>query len=155
MKLSTKGRHAITAMMELALRHRTGPVTLADISVEQSISVSYLEQLFARLRKADIGRAERLAEAGAAAGLAATYFSAGMQKIAAGGLLGTWLVATVTLAATSTAAIAVRLRGRRVGRGLRDVFHCADAIAAARRSERRAGTGERLRPSHVPQRWCG
>ena len=50
MKLSTKGRHAITAMMELALRHSNGPVTLADISVEQSISVSYLEQLFARLR---------------------------------------------------------------------------------------------------------
>ena len=50
MKLSTKGRHAITAMMELALRDNKGPVTLADISVEQSISVSYLEQLFARLR---------------------------------------------------------------------------------------------------------
>jgi Rrf2 family iron-sulfur cluster assembly transcriptional regulator len=50
MKLSTKGRHAITAMMELALRDSKGPVTLADISVEQSISVSYLEQLFARLR---------------------------------------------------------------------------------------------------------
>jgi Rrf2 family iron-sulfur cluster assembly transcriptional regulator len=50
MKLSTKGRHAITAMMELALRNDNGPVTLADISVEQSISVSYLEQLFARLR---------------------------------------------------------------------------------------------------------
>jgi Rrf2 family iron-sulfur cluster assembly transcriptional regulator len=50
MKLSTKGRHAITAMMELALRHNKGPVTLADISLEQSISVSYLEQLFARLR---------------------------------------------------------------------------------------------------------
>jgi Rrf2 family iron-sulfur cluster assembly transcriptional regulator len=50
MKLSTKGRHAITAMMELALRNNKGPVTLADISAEQSISVSYLEQLFARLR---------------------------------------------------------------------------------------------------------
>ncbi|MEE9492632.1 MAG: Rrf2 family transcriptional regulator [Gammaproteobacteria bacterium] len=50
MKLSTKGRHAITAMMELTLKHDRGPVTLADISVEQSISVSYLEQLFARLR---------------------------------------------------------------------------------------------------------
>jgi Rrf2 family iron-sulfur cluster assembly transcriptional regulator len=50
MKLSTKGRHAITAMMELALRDNKGPVTLADISVEQSILVSYLEQLFARLR---------------------------------------------------------------------------------------------------------
>ncbi len=51
MKLSTKGRYAITAMMELALRDKEGPVTLADISVEQSISVSYLEQLFAQLRK--------------------------------------------------------------------------------------------------------
>ena len=54
MKLSTKGRYAITAMMELALRHKQGPVTLADISVEQSISVSYLEQLFALLRKAGL-----------------------------------------------------------------------------------------------------
>ena len=51
MKLSTKGRYAITAMMELALHHKEGPVTLADISAEQSISVSYLEQLFAQLRK--------------------------------------------------------------------------------------------------------
>lgn len=50
MKISTKGRHAITAMMELAIRSEQGPVTLADISSEQSISVSYLEQLFARLR---------------------------------------------------------------------------------------------------------
>jgi Rrf2 family iron-sulfur cluster assembly transcriptional regulator len=51
MKLSTKGRHAVTAMMELALQHNKGPVTLADISVQQSISISYLEQLFARLRQ--------------------------------------------------------------------------------------------------------
>ncbi len=51
MKLSTKGRYAVTAMLELALRHKQGPVTLADISAEQSISVSYLEQLFAQLRK--------------------------------------------------------------------------------------------------------
>jgi Rrf2 family iron-sulfur cluster assembly transcriptional regulator len=51
MKLSTKGRHAVTAMMELALRHDQGPVTLADISAQQSISISYLEQLFARLRQ--------------------------------------------------------------------------------------------------------
>ncbi|WJW76020.1 Rrf2 family transcriptional regulator [Thiohalobacter sp. IOR34] len=51
MKLSTKGRYAITALIELALHHKQGPVTLADISVEQSISVSYLEQLFAQLRK--------------------------------------------------------------------------------------------------------
>jgi len=51
MKLSTKGRHAVTAMMELALQHDKGPVTLADISAQQSISISYLEQLFARLRQ--------------------------------------------------------------------------------------------------------
>ena len=51
MKLSTKGRHAVTAMMELALQRKTGPVTLADISAQQSISISYLEQLFARLRQ--------------------------------------------------------------------------------------------------------
>ncbi|MGD2137067.1 MAG: Rrf2 family transcriptional regulator [Gammaproteobacteria bacterium] len=51
MKLSTKGRHAVTAMMELALHHDKGPVTLADISAQQSISISYLEQLFARLRQ--------------------------------------------------------------------------------------------------------
>lgn len=51
MKLSTKGRHAVTAMMELELQHKKGPVTLADISAQQSISISYLEQLFARLRQ--------------------------------------------------------------------------------------------------------
>jgi len=51
MKLSTKGRHAVTAMMELALQQKNGPVTLADISAQQSISISYLEQLFARLRQ--------------------------------------------------------------------------------------------------------
>ena len=45
MKLSTKGRHAVTAMMELALQHNKGPVTLADISAQQSISISYLEQV--------------------------------------------------------------------------------------------------------------
>jgi Rrf2 family iron-sulfur cluster assembly transcriptional regulator len=51
MKLSTKGRHAVTAMIELELQHKSGPVTLADISAQQSISISYLEQLFARLRQ--------------------------------------------------------------------------------------------------------
>jgi Rrf2 family iron-sulfur cluster assembly transcriptional regulator len=51
MKLSTKSRYAIMAMMEVALRQKSRPVTLADISEEQSISISYLEQLFARLRK--------------------------------------------------------------------------------------------------------
>jgi Rrf2 family iron-sulfur cluster assembly transcriptional regulator len=51
MKLSTKGRHAVTAMMELALRDPQGRVTLAAVAANQGISVSYLEQLFARLRR--------------------------------------------------------------------------------------------------------
>lgn len=51
MKLSTKGRYAVTAMMDLALHDHHGPVTLADISQCQGISLSYLEQLFSKLRK--------------------------------------------------------------------------------------------------------
>lgn len=51
MRLSTKGRYAVTAMMDLAIHQGRGPVTLADISHVQGISLSYLEQLFARLRK--------------------------------------------------------------------------------------------------------
>jgi Rrf2 family iron-sulfur cluster assembly transcriptional regulator len=51
MRLSTKGRYAVTAMIDLALHAGTGPVTLADISVNQGISLSYLEQLFAALRR--------------------------------------------------------------------------------------------------------
>ena len=51
MRLSTKGRYAVTAMMDIALHQRVGPVTLADISQCQGISLSYLEQLFAKLRK--------------------------------------------------------------------------------------------------------
>ncbi|HHJ13631.1 MAG TPA: Rrf2 family transcriptional regulator [Gammaproteobacteria bacterium] len=51
MRLSTKGRYAVTAMMDIAIHHEEGPVTLADISRCQSISLSYLEQLFAKLRK--------------------------------------------------------------------------------------------------------
>ncbi len=50
MKLSTKGRYAVTAMLDLAIHDDNGPVTLADISRCQGISLSYLEQLFARLR---------------------------------------------------------------------------------------------------------
>jgi Rrf2 family iron-sulfur cluster assembly transcriptional regulator len=44
MRLTTKGRFAVTAMVDLALRDGTGPVTLAEISVRQKISLSYLEQ---------------------------------------------------------------------------------------------------------------
>jgi len=51
MRLSTKGRYAVMAMMDLAIHEETGPVTLADISASQAISLSYLEQIFARLRK--------------------------------------------------------------------------------------------------------
>ncbi|HHQ43001.1 MAG TPA: Rrf2 family transcriptional regulator [Chromatiales bacterium] len=51
MKLSTKGRYAVTAMLELALHENERPVTLAEISQCQGISLSYLEQLFAKLRR--------------------------------------------------------------------------------------------------------
>ncbi len=51
MRLSTKGRYAVTAMLELAINDGRGAVTLADISVDQGISLSYLEQLFACLRR--------------------------------------------------------------------------------------------------------
>ncbi len=51
MKLTSKGRYAVTAMLDVALHSQKGPVPLADISERQAISLSYLEQLFARLRK--------------------------------------------------------------------------------------------------------
>lgn len=51
MKLTTKGRYAVTAMLDLSLHSNNGPVSLADISDRQDISLSYLEQLFSKLRK--------------------------------------------------------------------------------------------------------
>lgn len=54
MRLTTKGRFAVTAMADLAERHGRGPVTLASISERQKISLSYLEQLFGKLRKHNI-----------------------------------------------------------------------------------------------------
>jgi Rrf2 family iron-sulfur cluster assembly transcriptional regulator len=51
MKLTSKGRYAVTAMLDLAFHSQTGPVTLSQISERQGISLSYLEQLFTRLRK--------------------------------------------------------------------------------------------------------
>lgn len=51
MKLTTKGRFAVTAMIDLAMRDAGGPVTLAAISERQAISLSYLEQLFGKLRR--------------------------------------------------------------------------------------------------------
>ena len=59
MRLSTKGRYAVTAMLDLALHGDQGPVTLADISVNQGISLSYLEQLFAALRGKQLVRGVR------------------------------------------------------------------------------------------------
>lgn len=51
MKLTTKGRYAVTAMLDLAINADEHPVSLAEISERQEISLSYLEQLFAKLRK--------------------------------------------------------------------------------------------------------
>lgn len=54
MRLTTKGRFAVTAMLDLAQRGENGPVTLAGISERQSISLSYLEQLFGKLRRKNL-----------------------------------------------------------------------------------------------------
>lgn len=54
MRLTTKGRFAVTAMVDLAMRHGGGPVTLSEISARQKISLSYLEQLFGKLRRKKI-----------------------------------------------------------------------------------------------------
>lgn len=51
MRLTTKGRYAVTAMLDLALNSDRGPISLSDISKRQEISLSYLEQLFAKLRQ--------------------------------------------------------------------------------------------------------
>jgi len=54
MRLTTKGRYAVTAVLDLTFHQQAGPVSLADISERQHISLSYLEQLFARLRRSGI-----------------------------------------------------------------------------------------------------
>ena len=54
MRLTTKGRFAVTAMIDLGLRQHNGPVTLASISQRQDISLSYLEQLFGKLRRHEL-----------------------------------------------------------------------------------------------------
>ena len=59
MKLTSKGRYAVTAMLDLAFHTETGPVTLSEISKRQDISLSYLEQLFTRLRKQQLVRSTR------------------------------------------------------------------------------------------------
>lgn len=59
MRLTTKGRYAVTAMLDLAINQETKPVTLQDIAENQEISLSYLEQLFARLRKSGLVKGTR------------------------------------------------------------------------------------------------
>jgi Rrf2 family iron-sulfur cluster assembly transcriptional regulator len=59
MRLTTKGRYAVTAMLDLALHDGQGPVSLADISNRQGLSLSYLEQLFAKLRRRQLVRSTR------------------------------------------------------------------------------------------------
>lgn len=59
MRLTTKGRYAVTAMLDLALHESSGPVSLADVAGRQEISLSYLEQLFARLRRAGLVKSVR------------------------------------------------------------------------------------------------
>lgn len=59
MRLTTKGRYAVTAMLDLAFHSQIKPVTLTDIAARQTISLSYLEQLFARLRRAGMVKGVR------------------------------------------------------------------------------------------------
>lgn len=59
MRLTTKGRYAVTAMLDLAINEGCGPITLSEISGRQGISLSYLEQLFAKLRKQGLVKSSR------------------------------------------------------------------------------------------------
>jgi len=59
MRMSTKSRFALQAMIDLALRERSGPVALAQIATRQGVSLSYLEQLFSRLRRAGLVESTR------------------------------------------------------------------------------------------------
>ena len=59
MRLSAKGRYAVVAMIDLALRDHAGPVALSSISAGQQVSLSYLEQLFGRLRRCQLVESTR------------------------------------------------------------------------------------------------
>ena len=59
MRLTAKGRYAVTAMLDLAVHRGAGPISLADISERQGISLSYLEQLFAKLRRHELVKSVR------------------------------------------------------------------------------------------------
>ena len=75
MRLTSKGRYAVTAMLDVALHTEQGPVPLADISERQGISLSYLEQLFARLRKQGLVSSVRGPGGGYRLGLEANMIS--------------------------------------------------------------------------------
>lgn len=78
MKLTSKGRYAVTAILDLALNATNGPVTLADISERQQISLSYLEQLFAKLRRHGLVKSVRGPGGGYQLALPAQEISIGM-----------------------------------------------------------------------------
>lgn len=59
MRLTTQGRFAVAAMLDIALRARSGPVALAAISARQKVSVSYLEQMFSKLRRSGLVESTR------------------------------------------------------------------------------------------------
>lgn len=77
MKLTSKGRYAVTAMLDVALHSQRGPVPLADISERQEISLSYLEQLFSRLRREKLVSSVRGPGGGYKLGRNATQISVG------------------------------------------------------------------------------
>lgn len=75
MRMSTKGRFAVNAMIDLALRSPGGPVALAGIAARQQVSLSYLEQLFSRLRKSGLVHSTRGPGGGYTLGRAPTEIS--------------------------------------------------------------------------------
>lgn len=78
MKLTSKGRYAVTAVLDIALNAESGPVSLADISERQNISLSYLEQLFAKLRRDGLVKSVRGPGGGYKLGLPSDKISVGM-----------------------------------------------------------------------------
>ncbi|MDG6894848.1 Fe-S cluster assembly transcriptional regulator IscR [Volucribacter amazonae] len=78
MKLTSKGRYAVTAILDIALYSNEKPVTLADISERQHISLSYLEQLFAKLRRHGLVKSVRGPGGGYCLGYASNKISIGM-----------------------------------------------------------------------------
>ena len=78
MKLTSKGRYAVTAILDIALHAGTDPVCLADISERQNISLSYLEQLFAKLRRGGLVKSVRGPGGGYRLALSADQISIGM-----------------------------------------------------------------------------